>query len=256
MAISAALLCAATMAAAQETRHDCDKNDFNSDKPHVCEVREITIPAVADLKVDAAMNGGIAVEGADRADIAIRATVSAWADTESAARDEEQHIRIATDGGNIRAEDARTKHYSVSYKLTVPRNTSVDLHANNGGIALNNLDSRVRFETTNGGVSLTGMAGDVKGETTNGGVKVALDGARWNGAGLDVTTTNGGIHAVMPANYAAHLELATVNGGLHVDVPITTSGTIHNRISADIGGGGPTIHLETVNGGVHIAAKD
>jgi DUF4097 and DUF4098 domain-containing protein YvlB len=256
MMAGAVVLFTATMATAQESRHDCNNNESSSDKPHVCEVREITIPAMPELKVDSAMNGGIAVEGSDRADIAIRATVMAWADSESAAREEVQRIHIVTDGGNIHVEGARTKHYAVSYKVSVPRATSVDLHANNGGITLADLNSRVRFETTNGGVTLNSMAGDVKGETTNGGITVKLDGARWNGAGLDARTTNGGVHATMPANYAAHLEVATVNGGLHTDIPITTSGNIRNRISADIGGGGPTIHLETTNGGVHLGTSE
>jgi DUF4097 and DUF4098 domain-containing protein YvlB len=254
--MAAAVLLFAANLAAQESKHECNNNEGSSDKPHVCEVREVTIAAVPELKVDAAMNGGIAVEGADRNDIAIRATVVAWGDNENEAREEEQRIRIATDGGSIRAEGAHTKHYAVSYKLTVPRATAVDLHANNGGISLASLNSHVRFETTNGGVNLREMAGDVKGETTNGGVKVKLDGARWNGAGLDVTTTNGGIRAVMPANYAAHLEAATVNGGLHVDFPITVSGSIRNRVSTDLNGGGPAIHLETTNGGVRIGNEN
>jgi len=253
---AAVLLFAANLAMAQESKHECTNNESNSDKPHVCEVREMTLAAVPELKVDAAMNGGIAVEGADRNDISVRAIVVAWGNNENEAREEEQRIRIATDGGNIRAEGARTKHYAVSYKLTVPRATAVDLHANNGGISLSGLNSHVRFETTNGGVNLSEMAGDVKGETTNGGIHVKLDGARWNGAGLDVTTTNGGIRAVMPATYAAHLEAATVNGGLHVDFPITVTGSIRNRVSTDLNGGGPAIHLETTNGGVRIGSED
>ena len=34
--------------------------------------------------------------------------------------------------------------------------------------------------------------------------------------------------------------------------PITVQGEIKNRLSTELGGGGPTIHAETTNGGVEI----
>jgi hypothetical protein len=48
------------------------------------------------------------------------------------------------------------------------------------------------------------------GRTTNGGVKVALTGSQWDGEGLDVTTTNGGVTLEVPSDYNAHLETGTV----------------------------------------------
>ena len=137
----------------------------------------------------------------------------------------------------------------------MPKNTSLDIHANNGGIELAQLDGKLRFQTVNGGADLENVSGDVKGETTNGGVDVVLDGQRWSGTGLDVRTTNGGVDLKLPSGYAAHLELSTVNGGLDIGFPVTTQGKIKDKLSTDIGGGGPTLHLETINGGVDVATK-
>jgi hypothetical protein len=57
----------------------------------------------------------------------------------------------------------------------------------------------------------------------------------------------------MPDHYNAHLETSTVNGGINIDFPITIQGEIKNHLNTDIGSGGPTIHAQTVNGGVSIA---
>ena len=62
-----------------------------------------------------------------------------------------------------------------------------------GGIDIVGVRGDIDFRAVNGGVALTGVAGDVTGRTTNGGVKVELEGVRWDGAGLDVETTNGGV---------------------------------------------------------------
>ena len=47
-------------------------------------------------------------------------------------------------------------------------------------------------------------------------------------------------------------ETGTVNGQLNVAFPMTVHGEIGRRLSTDIGSGGPTIHVETTNGGVNI----
>jgi DUF4097 and DUF4098 domain-containing protein YvlB len=256
IATLALLLCAPITLLAQGKTAPCpDNHQGDSDTPHLCELREITIPATASLNVDGKENGGVSVTGADRSDISIQAEVVTWGRSESSAHETQQQVRVLTDGGRIRAEGPKDNHYAVSYKIEVPRSTSLDVHANNGGIELAQLDGKLRFETVNGGVELASLAGDVKGETTNGGVDVTLDGSRWSGTGLDVRTTNGGVDLKVPSGYAAHLDLSTVNGGLDIGFPVTTQGKIKDKLSADIGGGGPTIHLETINGGVDVATK-
>jgi DUF4097 and DUF4098 domain-containing protein YvlB len=99
------------------------------------------------------------------------------------------------------------------------------------------------------------MGGDVDGRTTNGGVTVDLEGATWQGSGLDVQTTNGGVHLAIPAQYSAHLETGTVNGSLKIDFPVTVQGTIGRSLSTDLGSGGPTLRVSTSNGGVKITRK-
>ena len=126
------------------------------------------------------------------------------------------------------------------------------------GIDIQDVSGRTRFETVNGGVTLSNVSGDMRGRTVNGGLNVRLDGQRWEGAGLDVETTNGGVRMSMPEGYNAELTAETSNGGLVVDFPITVQGRIagvNHRISTTLGSGGPRLQVRTVNGGVTIARR-
>jgi DUF4097 and DUF4098 domain-containing protein YvlB len=91
----------------------------------------------------------------------------------------------------------------------------------------------------------------VHGHTINGGLTVELAGNRWDGAGMDVSTTNGGVKLEVPSDYSAHFETATVNGGLKIDFP-TVQGNVNKEMSFDVGQGGATIKVTTTNGGVRI----
>jgi DUF4097 and DUF4098 domain-containing protein YvlB len=114
---------------------------------------------------------------------------------------------------------------------------------------------KTEFTTTNGGVTVKDAGGSIHGQTTNGGVKVALTGSQWDGDGLDVTTTNGGVTLEVPSDYNAHLETGTVNGGVHLDFPVRVQGRLDRELSTDLGSGGPTIRAKTTNGGVTVRRR-
>src|SRR3954447_23241152 len=102
----------------------CDDH-YNSDRPSYCEVREETIAtgAVNPLDVDAGQNGGIRVRGWDRPEVHMRARVTAWADTDAAARQAVAGVRVVTGGGSIHAEGPASGGnggWSVSFELDVP----------------------------------------------------------------------------------------------------------------------------------------
>jgi DUF4097 and DUF4098 domain-containing protein YvlB len=206
-------------------------------------------------------NGGIDVTGEDRPDVSLDARVTAWAPSESEANDLLSQVVIDTDNGEIRDHGPHTHFfnrtgYSVDYHLHVPRHLAANLHTMNGGIDLTAVDGNLRFDTTNGGVTLDRVSGSVEGHTVNGGLNISLAGDHWQGDGLHADTTNGGIDLRLPDHYSAHLETGTVNGGISVNFPITVQGEIKNRLNTDLGSGGSTVHVQTVNGGVTISHND
>ncbi len=238
----------------------CSNNNYSvSDKISYKETREVTLPAGNLINVDGQRNGGIRVKGERRSDVLVRACVQTVGLTDEEARAAAKNIRIET-GSTIRAEGAGGEtNWAVSYEILVPRSSNLKLSTHNGGIGVSSVEGTVEFEAINGGVSLSDMAGDVKGKTRNGGVSVELSGNAWQGRGLDVETTNGGVKLLMPENYAARIETGTVNGGfkseisqLNMERNEKTRGV---RINTDLNGGGAPIRVVTTNGGIKISSS-
>ena len=254
-----ALIClfsTAALAQKDERGLSCDGNQrWNSDRANHCVMREQTIQAGGVINVDGRTNGGVSVKGWDRNDILVRAQVQTWANTDDEARALADQVQVEISGTNIHSNGPQTqgrKGWSVSFEVFAPRRSDLQLKAHNGGVSVRDMRGNIQFETTNGGVSLARLAGNVKGTTVNGGANIVLDGQRWDGEGLDVRTTNGGVKVVMPEGYAAHVEAGTVNGGMTFDFPVTVQGKIDRELNTDIGGGGAPIRLRTTNGGVSI----
>lgn len=236
----------------------CNDN-WSGDRGSHCLIKEQMIAATGGtITVDGRKNGGVTVRGWDRNEIFVRAKVQTRANTDAEAQYLSGQIRIQTGGANIYAEGPETgdrQSWSVSFEVSVPRNSNLSLRAHNGGIGVSEVHGQIEFDTTNGGVSLRQLAGDVKGQTRNGGLSIELDGNGWEGQGMDVKTHNGGVNIEIPENYSARLETGTVNGRLRTDYPITLLGEIKRELSLDLGGGGRTIRALTTNGGVSIRRK-
>ncbi len=251
--------CAATTTQAQrpDARDWCRRSGWSDreDRARFCEVRELTLSPRDLVAVDGRTNGGISVRGWDRTEILVQAKVQAWArsmdDAEAIARDIDVRADRVVEAEGPRAY-RRREGWSVSYRVYVPRDADLDLEAHNGGIGINGVRGRLRFETTNGGVELEGVAGDVRGRTTNGGLHVVLDGSRWTGEGLDLETTNGGVEVEVPDGYSARLITGTVNGHVEIDFPIMVQGRLNRRIETQLGQGGAPIRIMTTNGSVGV----
>jgi DUF4097 and DUF4098 domain-containing protein YvlB len=254
---------AAVSAFAQTKSLACDDNNRNDRQSRSCEVREQTVAYGGQLTVDGGANGGVSIKGWDNGSVLVRSRVESWADDEGTAKSIAAQIHVNFSAGQISATGPDTtnsrgdhgQNWSVSYEVFVPRSADLSLKAHNGGISIADVRGNIRFDTKNGGVNLKNLAGDVEGVTTNGGLNVTLSGNRWDGNKLDARTTNGGINISMPAGYNAHFETATVNGHLNANFDMTVHGNLSEvtkKLSTDIGSGGPTIHVETTNGGVNV----
>lgn len=223
-----------------------------------CEVREFEMASGAFDQVDASPNGSIEVTGWGRDEIHVLAKVEGRARTSDIAEELVSQVHISMGGMALDADGPKTERresWSVSYRIKVPHESDLDLNTVNGGINVDDVMGDIEFSATNGGVSLIDVGGTVTGRTTNGGLKVQLVGTQWEGEGLDVRTTNGGITLVIPEGFNAELESATTNGGISVDFPVTVSGRINRRLRTTLGDGGPLLKAVTTNGGVTIKRR-
>lgn len=265
--LSSAILCLACSSAVAQRGERSGKEDrelscndnWGGDRASHCLIKEQTVAATGGtIAVDGRKNGGVTVKGWDRNEILVRAKIQTWADTDAEAKALAGQIRIETSGANIHAEGPETRDqqgWAVSFEVSAPRNSNLSLKAYNGGIGVSDVRGQIEFSALNGGVSLRRLGGNVKGQTMNGGLSIDLAGNGWDGDGMDVRTTNGGVNLSVPENYSAHLETGTVNGGLKIDFPITLQGEIKHQLSLDLGSGGQTIRAMTTNGGVTIKRK-
>jgi hypothetical protein len=233
---------------------DQDNYDNDSRAQH-CEVKEQTIAATGTINVDGRQNGGVSVKGWERNEALVRYRIQTQAATQAEADNLASQIRVTTAGGQIRSdgpEQSRNANWSVSYEIFVPRQTDLSLQTHNGGIGISDVRGRINFEAINGGVSLHRVGGNVTGQTVNGGLSVELAGNNWDGEGLNVRTTNGGLSVSVPDNYSAHLETGTVNGGLVVSPSIAEITRETKKLSLNLGNGGTNLRIYTTNGGVAI----
>lgn len=238
----------------------------NAEQKRYCETRDLTLPAVGSgkLTVDGGHNGGITVKGYSGSDIRVRAKVQAWAKDEATAKARVADVKITTEANTLRAAgaDGRGSNdgyavgeggYAVSYEIFVPEKTALALTTHNGGIHLENLRGPVTFDAQNGGVSISASGGDVKGRTQNGGLTIKLNGPKWEGAGLDVATTNGGITWQLPAEYSAQFFTSTVHGPIRTDFPANVRGSVgRSEVAVALGKGGAPVKAVTTNGGVTV----
>ncbi len=246
--------CATTAQPARTLTDDewCE-NERRGDRERACEVRETVISA-RSLTVDATPNGGVSVKVWDRADVLVRAKVSAAARRQADAERLVQQTQVRTRNGQVGAATPRTNGdawVSVSYEIFAPRRTNLNLHTTNGGVSVHGIAGSIEANAVNGGISLNEVGGSVRARTTNGGVSIALAGDAWDGEGLDVESTNGGISITLPENYSAELSAQTQMGR------ISTSGlTLNNEqrergrwtgdeIRATLGRGGARLRAVT-----------
>ncbi len=169
-----------------------------------------------------------------------------------------KEVRIVADGSSVRAEGPsnwRSREWSASYVVWVPRKFDLSLEATNGALGVDGVSGRLDLRTTNGSVALSDVGGDVHARTQNGSLNVQLAGTVWDGGGLDAETQNGSVRLAVPEKFAGQLETGTVNGSIYTDFPVTMEGRISRRLSLPLNGGGKTIRALTTNGSVRMSRR-
>jgi len=145
----------------------------------------------------------------------------------------------------------RNEHSKLNFSVKVPRGVSFKALTTNGGIRCRDLNSVVTAATTNGNVDVS-TSQWASARTTNGGLTVNMGSAKWTGE-VELLTTNGSVHATLPASAEFRVSAATTNGGIHTDFPITVSGRLSSRdLSGTVGAGGRELHVATTNGGIEL----
>lgn len=234
------------------------------------------------------VHGSITVRAHDRDTVEMSVTETVVARTERAAQRARDEVSLETtardgivdlfvdgpfrdSGDRDRWKRHRDPGYTVIYdfELLVPRHLDIDLRTvNEGEIAVDGVEGSFRLRNVNGGLKLLGSASSGSLHTVNGGIVASF--VRAPGEEITAHTINGDIRLAFPRDLAADVRFKSMNGEMRVaarerggwdltPVPAEvrverTGNTPRYRVDRwstwRIGGGGPLLELETLNGDV------
>ena len=180
--------------------------------------------------------GSITIIGADVTDCNVVAQIRVQAPTEEEAREiaEKVEIKLEPVGQTltVKAEKPpkkRGRSISISYDITVPKQTNVECTSSYGAIELSNIDGDVKGKTSSGSISAENIQGSAQLDTSYGPVTCK----DISGDNIKVKSSSGAINA---ENIRGSAELDTSYGSITCD---------------DISGG--DVKLKTSSGNIKLS---
>ena len=150
----------------------------------------------------------------------------------------------------------RSTDASAEFVAEVPAGIAVDAVTSNGSVQIEGVSSGVTAHSTNGSVEAWNVSGPLSMSSTNGNVRVSADSLAPNDA-VNLSTTNGTVHAELPAGSQGMFDLSTVNGSVRSDFPIpaATQGRVGRHLQGQIGQSTRSVKLRAVNGTVTLSTR-
>ena len=202
------------------------------------------------------VNGTVRIEGWDKDVVEVRAVKTA--------PDKESNLDLVSIDVDSRPEalSISTRYpqdegveVAVDYTIHVPRHAQLSRIATvNGTLRIMDAESIGDLHTVNGNIEVFESSGNVHAHTTNGNVYLELRHPA-DTRGAFAETTNGSVLLAIPANLQAVLEARCMNGSFSTELPVIMRGAAQPRLlRGQLGNGGTTIHLSTVNGTIRVVA--
>ncbi len=276
MVMVAALLWTMTVCV-NSVRAQADQPD--SDRP-VYRTESFSIDTPAELNVHTS-GGFINVSGREGSDVTVKVYVQKDGQYLSTDQTDLKNydLTIEHEGSKIDVR-AKSKGFwgnnsmSVSFVVTVPRQTSSELHTSGGSITTKNLEGQQQVRTSGGHLTLTDIEGKTEARTSGGhinlsnvtgdteartsGGHIQVDGLtgnsslRTSGGHITLNDIAGTINA---RTSGGHINAAIVEVGDHVDLK-TSGGNVHVTVPGgkgydlDLEGNMVSSKLENFNGSV------
>src|SRR5438270_1135681 len=226
------------------------------------------------------INGGITVKGYDGKDAIVEARQQGDSGRRGRRAERSDGMRRIDIGGsglvveesdNVITVGTRAINDSIELTIQVPFNTSLKLHAVNGGdIVVDHIIGDVEINNTNGNATATHISGAAVVHALNGKVLVSLDKVTADKP-MSFSSLNGDIDVTLPTDVKARVKLKSDNGAVYSDFDIAMdasarkpavqengSGKGKYRVQFDrvmygaLNGGGPEMQLTTFNGNIYI----
>jgi hypothetical protein len=146
----------------------------------------------------------------------------------------------------------------VEYHVMVPRQVRLDKISNvNGAIEIKGVAGEIRASTVNGALTAKPVSGFGSFNSVNGNVEVVMRELNPEGA-LKLETVNGKVALSLPATAQATVKADTLNGSIHTDLDLTVKKKfpVGTNLEGQLGNGGASVKLHSVNGSIEIKKAD
>lgn len=202
------------------------------------------------------VNGAVEVQGWDRDVVEVHAV-------KTAKQNESDLERVAIEVTAKPNSVAVATHYpqnegvevAVEYTIHVPHGAHVEhIGTVNGTLRIAGVEDLEDIHSVNGNIEIYESSGAVHAHTTNGSLHLELANiCPVNGVAAE--TTNGSVYLAIPSDTQADLEARSMNGNFFSELPLSMQSSQRPReVNGKLGRGGPPIRLNTVNGGIRLAA--
>ena len=212
---------------------------------------------------------------------------SGWGGSEARVHEIANNPPIEQTGNIIRigARHEDLHNISIDYEIQAPADAFLNASSGSGDITNDGIGANAKLSTGSGNIHATGLQGGFTVSTGSGDIYAEQTGsgdvrARTGSGNIELRNLNGGLRAdtgsgdvkvagaptslwrlqtgsgnveLWPGSAAFTLEASTGSGSIHTDREMLTQG-IENRhhITGKIGGGGPTVHIETGSGDIRV----
>jgi DUF4097 and DUF4098 domain-containing protein YvlB len=238
----------------------CCVNIFDSFKSKYERTVQVSAPITPGRTLDVYTDvGSITVTGGDFTDCSVTAKIMAKASTEEKAQKlaEETQIKLepADDRLKVKVEKppmADKEVICISFSITVPRQTALDLESNVGELEIDNITEYIRAKTNVGKITCREIAGRINLTTNVGEVKVAYAKGAPAACNADISTSVGKIEFAGPDNLSAAFHASANVGSIETSLPLTVIGKIGKSLNGTVGAGEGKVTLEANVGSIKI----
>ena len=158
---------------------------------------------------------------------------------------------------NADMPDDTLRNYVASFDITTPSTPYFTIISVNGDVTMQDMTGGAIVRLTNGGIATANLLGGFDAVTVNGTINCDMAGLG-TGESAELTTTNGDVNLMLPADVSATFDASTTNGEVVVtgfSAPITyTINQTHHKVGT-IGTGDGSIEITITNGDATIMAR-
>lgn len=242
----------------------------------------VRLPFGGTLSISGAPAGSITIEGWDRSEVEIEASIELQAPTAAdldllamvntfVVDEDVNHIRILTSGTHDRAFMKRSAKnfpkaliglpWKIDFHFKIPQLTDVDIDAGTGAIAISGVEGALHLNAVKSDADLALTGGLVSVLVQTGSVNLRIPARSWRGLGAEVRMAAGKMNVQLLPGFSADINATVLRfGSINVafpDVkPREKDGITARSVRGRAGSGGATLDLTVGDGTIDIKTME